>query len=617
MYIRKSRRTYKGKTYTNHLLVESLQTAKGPRQRTICSLGSLQPAPAEDWLGLARKLQSALQGQESLSGSSTKIQEWVEKARNKKNSTVRSDGDRSTVTVEPDKVQIEQAREVGPVHVGHQLWGQLGMNRILQEAGLSTRACRLTEVMTLNRLICPSSEHAMPDWIRRTALGDILREDFSELEDEALYRNLDRLHPNREAIERALAEKEKTLFNLDDTVYLYDLTSTYFEGQAKANPQAKRGYSRDKRPDCKQVVVGLVVDRDGFPKAHEIFNGNTQDRRSLDQMLDALEKRTGKKLGATVIVDRGMAFEENLEQIRKRKLHYLVAGRQAERNQWLEELENDEGWEQVHRTPSPRNPFQKKTRVEIKRQQKGDIVYLLCRSEGREEKDRAIREKQETKLIADLHRLQQRVAHGRLKRENKIQRAIGRLLERYPRVARYYELSYEAVQKNLSWNELTDKKATAKKLDGSYVLKTDRQDLTADEIWRTYILLTRVEDAFRDIKSPLMERPIFHHLQNRTQTHIFLCVLAYHLLAAIEHRFLQAGVHTSWGTIRDQLRTHQVITIVLPEDHHGRVLTIRKATTPEQEHRQIYATLSIPAQVMQPVKAWQVSARSDEKNPKS
>ena len=616
MYIRKSTRTYKRKTYTNHLLVESVQTAKGPRQRTICSLGSLEPAPAEDWLGLAHKLQSALQGQESLSGSSTEIQEWVEKARNKKKSTG-SDGDRSTVTVEPDRVQVEQAREAGPVHVGHQLWGQLGMNRILQEAGLSTRACRLTEVMTLNRLICPSSEHAMPDWIRRTALGDILQEDFSELEDEALYRNLDRLHPNREAIERALAEKEKTLFNLDDTIYLYDLTSTYFEGQATANPQAKRGYSRDKRPDCKQVVVGLVLDRDGFPKAHEIFDGNTQDRRSLDQMLDALEKRTGKKLGATVIVDRGMAFEENLEQIRKRKLHYLVAGRQSERNQWLEELENDDGWEQVHRTPSPRNPFQKKTRVEIKRQQKGDIVYLLCRSEGREEKDRAIREKQETKLIADLHRLQQRVAKGRLKRENKIQRAIGRLLERYPRVARYYELSYDAVQKNLSWNELADKKATAKKLDGSYVLKTDRQDLTAVEIWRTYILLTRVEDAFRDIKSPLMERPIFHHLQNRTQTHIFLCVLAYHLLAAIEHRFLQAGVHTSWGTIRDQLRTHQVITIVLPEDHHGRVLTIRKATTPEPEHRQIYATLGIPAQVMQPVKTWQVSAGSDEKNPKS
>src|SRR5438045_4550735 len=192
-----------------------------------------------------------------------------------------------------------------------------------------------------------------------------------------------------------------------------------------------------------------------------------------------------------------------MKQNRKCDLNYLIAGRQSERNQWLEELEDDDGWEQVHRTPSPRNPFQKKTRVEIKRQQKGDIVYLLCRSEGREEKDRAIREKQETKLLADLHRLQQRVAKGRLKRENKIQRAIGRLLERYPRVARYYELSYDAVQKNLSWNELTDKKATAKKLDGSYVLKTDRQDLTAVEIWRTYILLTRVEDRSEEHTSEL------------------------------------------------------------------------------------------------------------------
>ena len=615
MYIRKSTRTYKDKTYTNHLLVESVQTSKGPRQRIICSLGSLEPAPAEEWLGLAHKLESALQGQESLQDSSEQIQGWVEKARRKKRSTSPRDEDRSgsSVTIEADKIEIEQAREAGPVHVGHQLWGQLGMNRILQEAGLSERACTLTEVMTLNRLICPRSEHAMPDWIRRTALGDILQQDFSKLQDEALYRNLDRLHPNREHIERALAEKEKTLFNLDDTVYLYDLTSTYFEGQAKANPQAKRGYSRDKRPDCKQVVVGLVLDRDGFPKAHEIFDGNMQDRRSLDKMLDALEKRTGKRPGATVIVDRGMAFDENLEQIRKRGLHYLVAGLQPERNQWLDELENDEGWENIVRIPSPRNPFQKKTRVEIKRQQKDGVVYILCRSDGRKDKDRAIREKQETKLIADLQKLQQRVAKGRLKEENKIQRAIGRLQERYPRVARYYEISYDAANKNLAWKELTDKKAIAQKLDGSYVLKTDRQDLTADEIWRTYILLTRVEDAFRDIKSPLMERPIFHHLQDRTQTHIFLCVLAYHLLAAIEHRFLQAGTHTSWWTIRQQLSTHQVITIVLPENEHGRILKIRKATTPEPEHRQIYATLRIPAEVLQPIKTWNQAECSDEK----
>src|SRR5207245_3431778 len=179
----------------------------------------------------------------------------------------------------------------------------------------------------------------------------------------------------------------------------YGLPWTYFEGQAQATPQAKRGYSRDKRPDCKQVVVGLVLDRDGFPKAHEIFDGNMQDRRSLDKMLDALEKRTGKRAGATVIVDRGMALDANLEQIRKRGLHYLVAGLQPERNQWLDELENDDGWEQVHRTPSPRNPLQKKTRDEIKRRHNDGVVYILCRSDGRKDKDRAIRETQETKLI--------------------------------------------------------------------------------------------------------------------------------------------------------------------------------------------------------------------------
>ena len=617
MYLRKSTRSYKGKTYTNYLLVESVQTPKGPRQRTICSLGSLEPAPAEDWLGLAHKLQSSLRGQASLPESSSGVQPWLEKARHRNSSaTSEEDPSGSTVTVVTDQIDVEQAREAGPVHVGHQLWSQLGVHAILQSAGLSDRACLVTEVMTLNRLISPSSEHAMPDWIRRTALGDILKEDFSQLEDEALYRNLDRLHPNREAIERALAEKEKTLFNLDDTVYLYDLTSTYFEGQAQGNPQAKRGYSRDKRPDCKQVVVGLVLDRDGFPKAHEIFDGNTQDRSSLDQMLDVLEKRMGQQPGATVIVDRGMAFEENLKQIRDRGLHYLVAGRQAERNQWFDELENDHGWEEVRREPSPRNPFQQKSRVEIKRQQKGEVVYILCRSEGREEKDRAIREKQEAKLLVDLRKLQQRVVHGRLKEENKIQRSIGRLLERYPRVVRYYEISYDAAHQNLSWKELADKKAIAQKLDGSYVLKTDRQDLTGEEIWRTYILLTRVEGAFRDFKSPLMERPIFHHLQHRTQTHIFLCVLAYHLLVAIEHRFLQAGLHTSWATIRDQLRTHQVVSIVLPEDRLGRLLKIRKATIAEPEHRQIYATLRIPAAVMQPVKTWHQKDCSDEKNRK-
>lgn len=603
MYIRKSVRVYKGKTYTNHLLVESVQTPKGPRQRAICSLGSLAPAPREQWLALAHKLQSTLQGQIPL--ETAQIDTLVQTRRRPQERRAKlSVYSSSLIEVDADRVDIEQAREAGPVHVGHQTWRQLGLDAILSRAGLSKRACILSEAMVLNRLIFPLSEHAMTDWIRRTAMGDIVGADFSALNENALYRNLDRLHPNREQIERELAEREKSLFNLDDTVYLYDLTSTYFEGLAEGNPQAKRGYSRDKRSDCKQVVVGLVLDRDGFPKAHEVFDGNVQDRATVDEMLTVLERRTGKKPGSTVIVDRGMAYEENLKQIRRRGHHYIVAGRQPERNQWLEELEREEDWEEVVRLPSPRNPFQKKSRVEVKRQQKGDEVYILCRSEGRRDKDRAIREAHEQKLIGDLVRLNKCIERGRLKKAEKVHQAIGRLKERYARVARYYRMEYDADQKVLSWNEDADKKAVAEKLDGSYVLKTDRLDLTADEIWRTYILLTRVEDAFRDMKTPLMERPIFHQLKNRTQTHIFLCVLAYHLLVAIEKRFLDQGIHTSWWSIRQQLCTHQVVTVVLPTTD-GRVLKIRKGTVPEPIHREIYTTLKIPLEVMKPVKTWQ------------
>lgn len=606
MYIRKTSRTYKGKEYTNYLLVESVQTPKGPRQRTICSLGKLAPGPPEQWLALAYKLESALRGQLTLEAPDEKTKTLLERARRGRGRAKSKPGT-ELLTVDVEGIELEDAREAGPVHVGHQMWQRLGLGEILRRAGLSERARVLSEVMTLNRLVCPLSERAMSEWIRQTAMGDILGEDFSKLQEDALYRNLDRLHPNREGIERELAERERTLFNLEETVYLYDLTSTYFEGQAEANPQAKRGYSRDKRPDCKQVVVGLVLNRDGFPQAHEVFDGNVQDRATVDQMLVALEKRTGQKVGSTVVVDRGMAYEENLEQIRRRGYHYLVAGRQSERNEWLDDLEREDDWEEIIRKPSPRNPSQKKTRVEIKRRQKGDEIYILCRSEGRAEKDRAIRAKQEQRLIRDLEKLQVRVQRGRLKKTEKIHQAIGRLKERYPRVARYYGIEYDADKRSPVWQENAPKKAIAEKLDGSYVLKTDRQDLSADEIWRTYLLLTRVERAFRDLKTPLMERPIFHQLKPRTQTHIFLCVLAYHLLVVIEKYFVDEGIHTSWWTIRRQLSTHQVVTVVLPTAN-GTVLRIRKGTTPDREQREIYNILRLPMEVMKPVKSWHAAA---------
>jgi transposase len=603
MYIRKTTKISKGKTYTHYLLVESVHTPKGPRQRTICALGSLGPGSLQQWHALARKVEASLAGQLSLEPTALPTEPMGEKAPPGPKRPRASTG--QGMPVAPEQVALEEAREAGPVHVGHPMWHQLGLEAILRRAGLSEWARLLSEVMTLNRLIFPLSEHATPDWLRRTAVGDILGTEFSTLTEDALYRNLDTLHPHREQIERELAEREKQLFNLDETIYLYDLTSTYFEGQAMRNRQAKRGYSRDQRPDGKQVLVGLVLDGDGFPKAHESFEGNRQDRSTVPEILERLKKRTGTPPGATVVVDRGMAYEENLAQIRAQGLHYIVAGRQAERDAWLAELEADD-WEEVSRTPSPRNPHQHKSRVQMKRRQQGHEVYVLCLSAGREEKDRAIRQTHEHRLLEDLEALRRRIEKGQLKETAKIYQGIGRLQERHPRVARYYRIAYDAAQKRLTWQEDTGKKAIAEQLDGSYVLKTDRQELSADEIWRTYTLLTRVEAAFRAMKSPLMERPIFHHLQRRTETHIFLCILAYHLLVAIEKKFLDQGTHTSWWSLRQQLSTHQIVTVVLPTNN-GQTLKIRKGTTPEPTHRAIYETLGIPMEVMKP-KIWHVHA---------
>jgi len=610
MFIRKTVKKHGDKTYVNYLLVQSVSTPKGPRQKTIVSLGNLDPGPKEKWVQLARQVQASLEGQIPFDAPEPIVDKIAEKVRSAARSSPAPISRDGTTAVRIDEVSHEDGREAGPVHVGHQMWQRLGFDEVLTQAGLSERGRLLTEVMTLNRLICPASEHAMPDWVRRTAMADILGVDLTTLSDEALYRNLDRLHPNREAIERGLAEREKTLFRLDDTVLLYDLTSTYFEGQCAGNPKAKRGYSRDHRPDCKQVVVGLVLDRDGFPKAHEIFDGNRQDRTTVDAMLQQLERRTGRKGGVTVIVDRGMAYDENLKTIRAHGDHYLIATRTAERNDWLDEFEDEQGWEEVIRKPSPRNPAQTKSAVSIKRREREGEVYVLCRSEGRTEKDRAIREKHEQRLLADLNKLKGRVGSGKLKDQDKIHEAIGRLKERYPRVARYYRVTYDPVAGELRWEEDAAKKARAKTVDGAYMLRTDRTDLGAEEIWRLYILLTRVESAFRDMKSPLSERPIFHQLARRVETHIFLCLLAYHLLIAIEKIHLDADIHTSWATLRDRLSNHQVVTVILPTKS-GHILKIRKGGTPEPEHRQIYDTLRISHEVMKPVKLCLTAQDSD------
>ena len=615
MYIRKTVRRYKDKTYVNFLLVESVLTDKGPRQKVICSLGDLSPRPPEQWLALARKLQDALTGQLSLPGMADEDPELQllrhvlpvqttppVDADTTTSNTTSSPGD--LVSVHIDRVTYETPRPAGHIHVGLEFWKRLGLDDILKSLGFSPWLVSLTCAMTLNRLIHPAAEYAMPDWIRSTAMADILGVDFSRLPDDPLYRNLDRLHPHRAAIESALAGHEQSLFNLGNTILLYDLTSTYFEGKATLIPKAKRGYSRDHRPDCKQVVVGLVIGREGFPRAHEIFEGNTQDRKTLASMLDLLEKRVGLPEGSTVVVDRGMAFAENIAELRRRKLHYVVAAGQKERDRLLAEFETVDGFDEVIRQPSPRNPSQKKSSVRVKAHLLNNEILILCISHERVEKDRAIREKHEGRFLKDLARVQARIQNGRLKNDVKIGEAIGRLKERYPRVARYHSLTFDAKTRQLKNEPDEEKREMAASLDGSYLLRTDRQDLSAQEAWRIYASLTRAENAFRCMKSPLSERPIFHHLEHRVESHIFLCVLAYHLLVAIETTLQRQEIHTSWATVRDLLATHQIATIVLPTGQNG-VLRIRRSATPEPDHRVLYEALGVPTEIIRPVKTWE------------
>ncbi len=301
----------------------------------------------------------------------------------------------------------------------------------------------------------------------------------------------------------------------------------------------------------------------------------------------------------------GMSGEENLKKIVARKLHYLVAEPYGARNDWVEEFENDADFVAVKRETSPTNPFQRKSTIQVKLRQVDGETHVLCLSSERKGKDRAIREAHEKKLLVDLEKLQKRVAKGKGRgtKPAEVLESIGRLKERYSRVARYYRMEYDSQTKVFRYSLDEAKRGRAEKLDGSYLLKTDRADLSADEAWRIYTLLTKAEAAFRTLKSPLDERPIFHHKEGRVETHIFLCVLAYHLLISIEKTLLDAGVHTSWATVRETLKTHPVNTIVLPTDG-DLVLRIRQGTTPEPAHRELYQKLRISSEIVAPRKTW-------------
>ena len=598
MFIGQLKVSRNGRSYTYHRLLESVRTDKGPRQRLVLSLGTLD-LPKSEWPRLAERIEDLLNYQEQIPFGTSDLDQlaapFAERIRHKQQRRrAQQKGQGPAKEVYPERSSSEHIRELGPEYVAHVFWERLRCDQLLRRCGFSPRQCRLAEIQVVGRLIAPRSERGTAAWYARTALAELMPGSVASVSKDALYRISDQLCEHRVAIETGLAARERELFALDETIVLYDLSSTYFEGSAARNKKAVHGYSRDHRPDCKQVVVGLVLDGEGFPKAHEVFTGNTKDETSMTQMLDSLDRRSGSIVGwpsqPTVIMDRGLATDENLNLLRARGQHYIVATAQSERHELFPKIDAS------RYVPVKVNAKGKVVVSGQLRRHQGEL-YVLCHSAARAAKDQAIRQRFEERFEQDADKLKVRVAAGRLKKPEKINQAIGRLLGRYPRVARYYTVhrhTDETGQAEVRWAKKDAAQQLAEELDGTYLLRTDRTDLTEAELWKLYVLLARIERSFRYLKSNLGLRPVFHQRTERSDAHIFISLLAYHLLHSIERRLQENGEHRSWPTIRDLLSTHQMVTIV-HQCTDGTVLRVRRPSQPELEHRKIYRALRVPA----------------------
>jgi hypothetical protein len=443
--------------------------------------------------------------------------------------------DPQVVRIRLDRVGWSNGRRFGDVWLARWLWQWLQLDRIVAQhvlQGQETIApADIIAIEVINRLCQPCSEFALAEhWYASTGLEDLLGVPDAEVTKDRLYRTLDRLRAAQEKIERDLQQRFGVLFQLDYELLLYDLTSTYFEGLAEANDLARRGYSRDHRRDCVQVVVALVVTRDGFPLAHYTWPGNTQDVQTVQRLVSAIEARFGVSQRVWVM-DRGMISDDALTFLGAPGRRYLLATKRPALTPFQAELRS-RGWQRL-----PDNPD-----VEVKLFERDAVYYLLARSRPRRLKERAIRRRQRRGLAQALKQLQARINAGRLQKRDKIVEAVGRLKERFPKARGFVTITVSDLPVSLryTWNVVKFRATLAG--DGAYLLRSNQAGWSAQEFWETYIQLTVVEHAFRVLKSELLLRPIWHHHSGRTEAHIFVCVLAYALWKTLDHLLKRAGL---------------------------------------------------------------------------
>src|SRR6266702_3697988 len=567
MYLRHTTIRKDGKVHRYWRLVRSVRVGRRVIQQTVAQLGELDEQGRVQARALAHRLIGTPERAQLFDDGSEQL-------------TVRLKG-----------IRIERPRQFGDVYLALALWRGTGLEvlceRLLPIGKESIAWAKMAAVLVAARFCEPSSElHIAEDWYRRTALSDLLQLGDEEVNKDRLYRGLDHLLAHKVDLEAHLSQRCGELFAVQNEVLLYDVTSTYFEGQAEANPQAQRGYSRDHRPDCKQVCIALVVTFDGFPLGYEVFAGNTHDSKTLQTIVATMEARHGV-VGRVWISDRGMASAENLAWLRETGRRYIIGAPKSELKKFGSELAAPDGWRTVHEG------------VEVKlagHPETGETV-ILCRSADRRSKERAMHDKFSRRIEEALERLAARI--GRSKRRldpATVNRQIGRILQQNQRAAARFAIVLEpdgcpaGFRLHVDFNASFDHWAALS--EGAYLLRSNIDDWSDRQLWKAYIQLTQAEAAFRIQKEQLNPRPIRHQREDRVQAHILVCFLAFVLWKSLEMWQSRAGLGNSPRIIPEELKRIQSQDVVLPTASHGQI-RLRCVTQPHAAQAALLDRLGI------------------------
>jgi transposase len=586
MFLRSHGRKKDGKDHTYWSLVETVRTPDGPRQKTLCYLGELNSSAQARWLTTVEVFNEQ--------GETQQLKLFP--------SHVEAPPDDPQVArVLVNKVRLERTRQFGSCFLGLELWKRLELDRFFEQSVDGESAdvpwSRVAALLAINRLCAPGSELAIEQrWYPCTALDDLLEIEEGKINDTRLYRCLDRILPHKTKLERHLKNRYGELFGAEFDVLLYDLTSTYVEGAAEKNPMVRRGYSRDHRPDCEQLVIALIVNQEGFPFSYETFNGNRSDVSTMETILRMVERKYGKARRIWVF-DRGIVSEENLAAIRKRDGQYLTGTPRSQMKQFEAEL-LQEDWTQV------------RPEVEVKKVAipQGEETYILCRTSGRKEKEKAIRKRFSNSMETALKGLEKTIAAGRLKDRHKMERRLGKIQARHPQVNDLYDVGLKDTVEGvrLFWQIKEDRKNWRESREGAYLLRTNLKAETAEELWSKYMQLTEAEASFRALKSELSVRPLFHQLEPRVKAHVMVAFLGYALWVTLKHLLKRrpaivpkpsaSGVENAQPMTPMKaialLSTLQSADIVLPTTD-GREIRLRRITEPTAEQKTLLRQLGI------------------------